>query len=873
MSLIPGTRLGPYEVIASLGAGGMGEVHLARDTRLDRKVAIKLLHAGSADRGISHERFQSEARAVSSLNHPHICGLYDVGEQDGRDYLVMELLEGETIARRLARNPLPPDQILRHAIDIAEALDHAHRHGIVHRDLKPANVMLTKAGAKLLDFGLAKWHALHPPGFLESRPTMTREQPLTGEGQVVGTLQYMAPEQLEGRTVDARTDLFAFGALVHEMATGRKAFEATSQTSLISAILNAEPPAISTLQPLSPPALDRVVKKCLAKDPDERWQTARDLADALRWISQDSSQVASSRSVPAAPVVRRRSVRRLMIGAAIVSLVTAVVTGVWIWRQPADSLQATNLRLISTFSGEHWGASFSPDGNFIAFLKEADGIPQVWVKNLAEGDPIQVTSGDVPARRLTWSPLNDRIVFSRFRGGLWLVPPLGGPARRILEFGDAPKFSADGTRLVFTRGMALWTANADGSDAREVPGVPKTRWTVDRSPDLSPDAQMIAFYHPNDDAPLSGDIWVIPALGGQARQLTFDSSEAGWPNWTPDGRSIVFSSGRGGGLTLWHVPATGGTPVPLTTGAGEDTEPDISADGKTLLYGTQRKSWSLIVLDPADGQEREVFSRRTPIVFPEFSPSGDRIAFILPTAASVQIHVVSTDGREVHQVTQGAGEHNILPQWSGDGASLYFYRTRPSKSFRKISVEGGTSTEVAPWDLWKESGAQVDPQGRAVVYEIVEEGQLSRVKATVVRDLGSGNEHSLGRPIDNPRWSPDSQTIFGVFTSPDPSGDIWNRWNVAACPADGQPCRTLVRGFMPIPSHDGSRLFYVRDTGAARSMREVWMASIDGSNPRKIATVGPLPTPEWGYDVSPTDQIVYPRLNASRRELWVAQLK
>ena len=199
----------------------MGEVHLANDTRLDRKVAIKLLHAGRSDRGVSHERFASEARAVSRLNHAHICALYDVGEQDGRDYLVMEWLEGETIARRLARGPMPLDQILRHAIDIAEALGHAHRHGIVHRDLKPANVMLTKAGAKLLDFGLAKWHATHPLGSHESLPTRTREQPLTDEGHVVGTLQYMAPEQLEGRAVDARTDLFAFGALVHELSKAR----------------------------------------------------------------------------------------------------------------------------------------------------------------------------------------------------------------------------------------------------------------------------------------------------------------------------------------------------------------------------------------------------------------------------------------------------------------------------------------------------------------------------------------------------------------------------------------------------------------------------------------------------------------------------
>ncbi len=740
MSLTAGTRLGPYEIVAALGAGGMGEVHLAKDTRLDRKVAIKLLLADKADRAVSPERFQSEAKAVSSLNHPNICALYDVGEQNGRDYLVMELLEGETIANRLRRGPLPTDQILRHAIEIAEALDHAHRHGIVHRDLKPANVMLTKSGAKLLDFGLAKWHSRRAD-FSESLETTTRVPPLTGVGQVAGTPQYMAPEQLEGKPVDARTDLFAFGALVHEMATGRRAFEATSQASLVAAILGTDPPPISSLQPLSPPALDRVVKKCLAKDPDERWQTARDLADALKWISHDSSQSAGLQSGRLAPVAAGTS-RRVIGGAAAVLLAAVAAVGWWIWRQPSRSLQATDLRLISTFSGEHWGAGFSPDGNFVAFLKEVEGIPQVWVKNLAEGDPIQITFGDVPVRRLVWSPLNDRIVFSRFRAGLWSVAPLGGSARRILEFGDAPKFSTDGRRLVFTRGTGIWTANADGGDVREVAGVPKTPWAVDRSPDLSPDGSTVVFFHPTETAPIWGDIWVTPVAGGQPRQLTFDASEGGWPTWAPDGQSIVFSSSRGGSLTLWRVNVAGGTPTALTTGAGEDSEPDVSADGKKLIYSTQRKSYSLVLIDPATGQEKEILSSRVRLAFPAFSPKNDRVAFNQPGGGGAHLHVSSLDGREARQVTQGAREQNIVPQWSNDGAWLYFYRLYPAKSFRKISVEGGTSSEVAPLDFLTDKDAHVDPRGRAIVYTTIEG---AKAKATMVRDLESGKEHELGR--------------------------------------------------------------------------------------------------------------------------------
>jgi eukaryotic-like serine/threonine-protein kinase len=866
MSLIAGTRLGPYEIIASLGAGGMGEVHLANDTRLSRKVAIKLLLPRRTEDSVSRARFRSEAKAVSSLNHPHICTLYDVGEHNGRDYMVMEWLEGETITRRLERGPLPPAQILRHATEIAEALDHAHRHGIIHRDLKPANVMLTKAGAKLLDFGVAKWDETRTG--LDAVATTTRDQPLTGENQVMGTLQYMAPEQLEGRPVDPRTDLFAFGALVHEMATGRKAFEASSQTALVAAILSADPPVISSLQPLSPPGLDRIVTKCLAKDPDLRWQTARDLADDLKWFAKDSQSTESARAINTLST-KTRGARRLMIGAAIVLAVATATTLLWFRLHSDDALQATNLRLISTFEGEHWGASFSPDGRFIAFLKEANGVPQVWVKNLAEGDPIQVTFGDVPARRLAWSPANDRIVFSRFRAGLWSAPALGGPARRLLEFGDAPKFSADGKRMVFARGNSIWTADADGGDVRQVLGVPTVGWPVDRSPALSPDGQTIAFFH-GEVSPLVGDLWVIPAAGGTARKLTTDPSEGGWPSWTPGGRSIVYSSTRAGSLTLWQIPADGGTPTALTTGAGEDTDAVVSSDGATLLYGTQRKSWSLTLLDPASGHETEVLTRRTFIGGPRFSPLGDRLAFQQPAKLDVHLHVVSVDGRDARQITQGAGEQNLAAKWSGDATALYFYRLLPSKSFRKILVDGGTSSEVAPFDFFKEYDAEVDNQGRSMVYTRLEKGQPA---VTLVRELTSGNEMRLGHVLRSPRWSGDSKTIFGFDVLPDPGGDPFNRWIVLKCPPDGQPCRELVRGFEAVPSGDGSRFFYLRDPGAALRTRELWTALSDGTNARKVGTIGPLPD-VWNYDVSPTDnKIAYVRLNASRRELWAAQLK
>src|SRR5213594_4388516 len=293
-----GTRLGPYEVLAAVGAGGMGEVYRARDTRLDRSVAIKVLPSHVSSNPAFRERFEREAKTISSLSHPHICALFDIGHQDGTDFLVMEFLEGESLATRLSKGPLPTEQVLRYGIEIAEALYAAHRHGIIHRDLKPGNIILTKSGAKLLDFGLAK--ARTGIGLQDA----TQQKPLTEEGTLLGTFQYMAPEQLEGKEADARTDIFAFGCVLYEMATGQKAFSGKSQASLISAIIGTQPPPISSIQPMVPPALDRVVKTCLAKDPEDRWQTAHDVMLELKWVAEGGSQA----GVPA-PVVARRKIR------------------------------------------------------------------------------------------------------------------------------------------------------------------------------------------------------------------------------------------------------------------------------------------------------------------------------------------------------------------------------------------------------------------------------------------------------------------------------------------------------------------------------------------------------------------------------------
>src|SRR6266478_4763641 len=310
MALTAGTKLGPYEIQSPLGAGGMGEVYRARDTRLDRTVAIKILPANLSDNPEAKQRFDREARTISSLNHPNICTLHDIGHQDGIDYLVMECLEGETLADRLRRGPLPVEQVLKYGIEICDGLEKAHRSDVVHRDLKPGNIMLTKTGAKLMDFGLAKLSVASPAvasGLTATLDTPAGSHPLTAQGTAVGTFQYMVPEQVEGKGADARSDIFALGAVLYEMATGKRAFEGKSNLSVASAIIEKEPEPITTIQPMTPPALDHVVRGCLAKDPDSRWQSAADIARQLRWINSVDSTSGAARIALPHPKWRERA--------------------------------------------------------------------------------------------------------------------------------------------------------------------------------------------------------------------------------------------------------------------------------------------------------------------------------------------------------------------------------------------------------------------------------------------------------------------------------------------------------------------------------------------------------------------------------------
>ena len=470
LSLKEGVRLGAYQILAALGAGGMGEVYKARDTRLGRTVALKILPERVSADLLARQRFEREARTVAALSHPHICTLHDIGHQDGTDYLVMEYLDGETLAARLARGKLPLDQALQYAIQIADALAAAHKGGIVHRDLKPGNVMLTKSGAKLLDFGLAK---PREEAVVTGWPDTTVAEPLTGRGTILGTLQYMAPEQLEGREADARTDIFAFGCVLYEVFSGRPAFDGDSPATLIGNILHNRPVAPSEISPLVGRTIDRIIATCLEKDPEERWQAIRDVVTVLRSVQAEAANDQTSRSVRSRPTWLAVS-----IGG---SLVVLTASAVLFLRHPSRVTTLKAPLLLSVFappgtalpdseggtSGNIVGSdSLSPDGRYLAFAAFTSGSEwALWVRDL-QSEQTWRLPGTERGQFPFWSPDSKHVAFAA-NGNLWRVSIRAGTAERIADRGGSPgSWSRNGTVLFsgFPQ-PAIMRVRADGGAA------------------------------------------------------------------------------------------------------------------------------------------------------------------------------------------------------------------------------------------------------------------------------------------------------------------------------------------------------------------------------------------------------------------------
>jgi hypothetical protein len=789
--LAAGARLGPYHVETLLGAGGMGEVYRARDTRLDRAVAVKVLPVALSGSGEPRRRFEREARAISQLQHPHICALFDVGREGERDYLVMELLEGESLAARLRRGALPMEQVLRFGREVAEALDYAHRRGIVHRDLKPANVMITRAGAKLLDFGVARMLAGSSP---------VAPPALTAEGAILGTVQYMAPEQLEGKECDARTDLFALGSLLYEMATGRPAFEGGSPASLIAAILSAAPPPISTLLKVGPQALDRVVRLCLAKDPEERWQSAHDVAAQLGGIAEASSQASTAPSLERP--LRGRFPARWLLPAAL----GAVLAAAAVWMLAARGAFAPNVSpprfQQQTFRrGTVSSARFAPDGQTIVYAAAWEGRPYELFatrRGSFEARPL----GIGPARILAISAAGEMAILlgggqRRSEGMLASVPLAGGTPRELLADVREADWLAGRDELAVVR-------RAGDRDVAEVPlgrviHEAPTIWSLR----VAHDGDRVAFFA--GPGPYQGDLYVRDR-SGEVRPLS-----SGWIvgqglAWSPSDDEIWFSGTRGDReIAVYAVSLSGGERV-LAQGPDPLYVQDLFADGVALV-GRNDERQNLTCLAPGASEERDLgwfgsswlrdlsADGRT-VLFSEGEAGGGPrgSVYIRATDGSPAIRlgeglaeglspdgtralVRSRDGRELAVLPTGAGARQPLPlgnleavgegDWL-DNHRIVFQGTEKGHAPRVYveDVEAGTRRPLTPEGV-ELALKSPTPDRRSVMVFVGDEAFLFPV------DGGERRPVPHLAPQDTPlQWSADGRYLFVRLGSSRPPVEI-----------------------------------------------------------------------------------------------------
>jgi len=748
MTLTLGEKLGPYEILAPLGTGGMGEVYRARDTRLDRTVAIKVLPQEMSRDPLGKQRFEREAKTISSLNHPHICVLHDVGSQDGVSYLVMECLEGETLAKRLEKGPLVLEQVLKCGAQIADALDKAHRSGVVHRDLKPGNIMLTSSGVKLLDFGLAK------PTLAASGMTLTSatlNAPITQEGAIVGTFQYMSPEQVEGKELDGRSDIFSLGAVLYEMLTGQRAFAGKSQLSVASSILEQEPVPIVSIKPLTPSALERAIRRCLAKDPEDRWQTARDIAIELKWIADSGSSAGTGALTRKAGVTSREATLAI---ALVLAICAAIALGILYKERPPTDARITRTYIKPQgasgfiFSGDQKGFALSPDGRNIAYVAAtptADARSVLWIRPL-NSLQARILPGTEAAAFPFWAPDNRNIGF--FSGGsLKRIDSEGGPPAVICDAPDGRggSWNQHGD-IIFspTVNSPIYRVSASGGRVTQLTTQnPSDNETTHRWPWFLPDGHHFIFlagstFTPRESSTnsirmgsldsketkmllrshyqamyASGNLLFLrqSSLMAQsfdetrleligeaapiAEQVREDTSIAhAWFAPSANGQ-LLYAEGTGKERQLVWFDRSGNR-VGAVPGGDAYGGVALSPDGKKVAYYLDGTGFDIWIFDIARGV-------KTPLTFgtstgqgnlyPVWSPNGKYVAFTSFREGKYGIYQKSADGSgsEV-QLLEGSDHFRVATAWSSDGKFLVYHQ----------GVSGGTYANGAPggWSTW-----------------------------------------------------------------------------------------------------------------------------------------------------------------------------
>jgi len=814
MTLENGSKLGPYEILGTLGAGGMGEVYEAQDTRLDRTVAIKVLPAHLSASEEIKQRFEREAKVISSLSHPNICTLFDVGHDDGIDYLVMEHLEGESLQERLEQGPLPMDKVLAMGIQIADALDQAHKGGVVHRDLKPGNIMLTGGTIKLLDFGLAKYQMpeseVSSASFSRLLTETPASAPLTVEGTILGTFQYMSPEQIEGKEADARSDLFALGAVLYEMATGKKAFAGKTQASLIGSIMHSAPEDVSQVVPLAPPAFDRVIQTCLAKEPDERWSNAHDLRLQLQWLAEGGSQV----GIPAPVSARRKNRERLAWAAAALALAAAATFAVlWMQRAPEPP------RLVRFEIGYPEGLpiidspKLSPDGRYLAFnATDEQGTSQIWVRplNALVAQPLPGTEGTT---RPFWSPDSTHLGF--FAGGkLKKIAVSGGPAQTICDaptgadgsWGESGVILYDGTgtdpiRRVAAGGGIPTPAiepNEDQGDLQIgwpqfLPGSDKFLWvsfegsepavklsTLGGSEAVTvlPGQSRVEYAPPGYLLYVRENTLVAQPFDAESGEITgepvplaedlgIDSVGLAHFSASDDG-VLAYRGGEAGGGQLRWVDLEGEV-LGLEGDPGDILVSNLSRDGRWLAIAMRAGSMSsddIWIRDLVRGVTSRFTFSDGDDSNPRWAPDGNRIVYSSPHEGIDNLYIKAVGGTGEPELLQASEHPQYSADWSTDGRYLLYYDRDPERSwdiwYRDMDAPDSEGTPFVN-SQFAEVRARFSPDGRWVAYQSNESGRAEIYVQPFPSPGGKWQISTEGG--SEPQWHPDGTALY--YVAPD----------------------------------------------------------------------------------------------------------